>query len=112
MATYRRAYGPRGAVIPVRSYRPRRRGGRGRRNRGTPVEYMIGAAVGYLKPVQLHPLQDVVITALAVSPVKILPWKLFQGAKGYTLGMCVRAVAPNALGTINVSSGGNDGGFV
>lgn len=82
----------------------------GRRSRGVGMNYWIGAGLGYLKPISVHPLQDAIITALAVSPVKILPGNIHQVARGYALGMCGRAVFPNAFGAFSYSGASDNGG--
>lgn len=73
-----------------------RRGRRG--GSGMNTNFLIGAALGYVKPVTVHPMQDIIITALAVSPVKLIPKPYFQYVKGYAFGNIVRAIAPGFMG--------------
>jgi len=72
---------------------------------GISLPYIGGAAAGYLAP-RIHPMQDVVITALAVLPIR-LPMRIKPIAQGYVLGMIARQFVPNVLG-LNAATGGGD----
>lgn len=72
---------------------------------GVSLPYIGGAAAGYLAP-RIHPMQDVVITALAVLPVR-LPMRIKPIAQGYVLGMIARQFVPNVLG-LTAATGGGD----
>lgn len=70
-----------------------------------------GAAAGYLAP-RFHPLQDMLMTGLAVLPGvlpmgRAVPWQLRRFASGYVLGTMARSfiAPPNVLGS--VSQGGD-----
>jgi hypothetical protein len=71
------------------------------------LPYIAGGIVGYAAP-RIHPMQDVVITAAAVLPIR-LPYGIQNVAKGYVFGMIARQLIPNLLG---VSTSGDSGSFV
>ena len=91
-----------------RSSRRRRSRGRGRGGNGMMI-FAIGAGAGYLAP-RIHPMQDMIVTALAVLPVRTGIRGLKFGAQGYVAGMIARQIMPGLLG--GFGSGGSGGSFV
>lgn len=66
-----------------------------------------GAAAGYLAPT-IHPLQDTLLTAIAVLPGvlpvgRTVPWQIRRFASGYVIGR----IAKGFIGG-GVSTGGSD----
>lgn len=102
----RRFYRSRG--FARRAYRGARRfGGRSRGMFGNQfVKWGAGAAAGVLAP-QFHPLQDLVITALAIVPVR-LPYGIKTLAQGYVGGRLIRPFLGGVAGLPSASSGGVD----
>ena len=109
---YRRKYRSRARawsgrrMASARSY-----GGRARRwgsqNKGGMMKYLPyagGAVAGYLAP-RVIPMQDLLITALAVAPIR-LPYQIKWIAQGYVAGAVVRAFMPSVAG-VSASTGGN-----
>jgi hypothetical protein len=82
----------------------RRGGARGIAGIGLP--YIAGGVLGYAAPT-VHPMQDTVVTLMAILPVR-LPYNVQNIAKGYVLGRMARAYLPGfgGFGT-QTSSGSN-----
>lgn len=90
------------------SYRPRSRRSMKKSSGGFGNFHMrwgIGAVAGVMAPT-IHPLQDMLITAIAVAPVR-LPSGIKGLAQGYVGGRLLR---PFAGGFANISSASSDGG--
>jgi len=91
-----------------RSY-GRRRGGS---SNGSMMKFALGALAGYFAP-RVSPYQDCVITALAVSPVKVVPYQFYGYLKGYVGGMVLKQVMPGlSLGGLTGGSNSSTGGYV
>jgi len=84
-----RSYGGRRSFR--RSYRGRRRGGM-----GGMLPFVGGAALGYIAP-RMHPMQDLIITTLAVLPIR-LPYGIKKISQGYVMGMIVKNFLPSLGG--------------
>jgi len=89
----------------------RRYGGRARnwagRNKGGMMKYLPyagGAVAGYFAP-RVIPYQDLIVTALAVAPVR-MPYSIKWIAQGYVAGAIVRTFLPNVMGQ-SAATGGN-----
>jgi len=106
MARYRRRFRSWGARRMSSSRRRFGRGtwGRGSRNRGIlgiGLKYAAGAALGYMAP-RVVPYQDLVITAMAVLPVR-LPYGIKGIAQGYVAGMIIKNFLPSIGGISGAS---------
>jgi hypothetical protein len=60
------------------------------------LKYGAGVALGYLAP-RISPMQDLIITAVAVAPVKV-PYGIKGIAQGYVMGMIVKNFLPSIGG--------------
>jgi hypothetical protein len=69
------------------------------------MKYVAGVGIGYFAPT-IHPLQDVIITTMAVLPIR-LPYNLKMVAQGYVLGKIVKGFIPS-IGGIGTTSNGGD----
>lgn len=82
-----------------------KRAGGARGIAGFSMPWLVGGALGYAAP-RIHPLQDTIITAAAVLPIR-LPYGLQNIAKGYVFGNIGRQVMPG-IGGFGVAGGVSD----
>lgn len=82
-----------------------KRAGGARRIAGISMPWLVGGALGYAAP-RIHPMQDMVITGLAVLPIR-LPYGLQNVCKGYVAGNIGRQLMPG-IGGFGVAGGISD----
>ena len=86
----------------MRARRGWKRHGGARGIAGMSLPYIAGGVLGYAAP-RIHPMQDMVITLMAIAPIR-LPYNLQNVSKGYVLGSIARNFLPN-IGGVGAASG-------
>lgn len=74
------------------------------------MKWGIGAVAGMIAP-QLHPMQDMLLTAAAVAPIR-LPYGIKSFAQGYVGGKLLKPFIGGFAGTSTGAASLGDASFV